>query len=76
MNINQKIYNDLNAINPPYARLGTVLFLGFGFCILSLGAGVVLGLFDKRAERITKRKAGNGVAQLCVWGTLCLYTLL
>jgi len=25
-------------------------------CLLSLGCAVVLGLFDKRAERITKRK--------------------
>ena len=34
--------------------------LGFGWCILSLIAAVVLGLFDKRAERITKRKTGDG----------------
>lgn len=61
MNINQKMYNNLfNNVSKPYVRLGSVLMVGLGFCLLSLGAGVVLGLFDKRAERITKRKTGEG----------------
>ena len=34
--------------------------MGLGFCILSFGAGIVLGVFDKRAEIITKRKTGDG----------------
>ena len=37
------------------------LFVGFVLCLLSLGCSVVLGLFDKRAERITRRKEeGSG----------------
>ena len=61
MNINQKLYDHaFENFNPPYVRLGMVLFLGLGFCVLSLLAGVVLGLFDKRAARITKRKVGDG----------------
>lgn len=35
---------------------------GFGFCILSLLCAVVLGLFDRRAERILKRKE-NGTGE-------------
>ena len=61
MNINQNLYSHaFEAVNPPYVRLGVVFFIGLGFCILSFFAGVVLALFDKRAERITKRKTGNG----------------
>ena len=40
---------------------------GFVLCLLSLGCGVVLGLFDKRAERITRRKEeGSGEHHLPV----------
>ena len=35
---------------------------GFGFCLLSLLCAVLLGLFDKRAERILKRKE-NGTGE-------------
>ena len=35
---------------------------GFGFCILSLLCAVLLGLFDRRAERILKRKE-NGTGE-------------
>jgi len=55
-NVNQPLYTLFGAINPDYVRLGTVLLVGLGLCLLSLGCAVVLGLFDKRAERITKRK--------------------
>jgi MFS family permease len=61
MNINQKLYShSFDNVNPDFVRLGVVLFIGLGFCLLSLLAGVVLGLFDKRAEIITKRKSGDG----------------
>ena len=61
MNINQKLYSHtFLSVNPDYVRLGSVLFVGLGFCILSFGAGIVLGVFDKRAEIITKRKTGDG----------------
>ena len=36
--------------------------VGFGFCILSLLCAIVLGLFDRRAERILKRKE-NGTGE-------------
>ena len=39
--------------------------VGFGWCVLSLLAAFVLALFDKRAERITKRKKGE--SQFVVW---------
>ena len=65
MNINQKLYDHFDGVNPNYVRLGVVLFIGLGFCFASLLAGVVLGLFDKRAEIITKRKTGDG-ACVCV----------
>ena len=70
MNINQKLYSEsFVGISPKYVRLGVVLFVGLGFCVLSLLAGVVLGLFDKRAEIITKRKTGDGVCVcVCVEG--------
>ena len=32
---------------------------GFGTCLLSLLAGIVLGLFDLRAEKLLKRKEGK-----------------
>ncbi|XP_064393937.1 major facilitator superfamily domain-containing protein 1-like isoform X2 [Halichondria panicea] len=56
MNTNNIIYSGLSGISPNYVRLGIVLMFGAGYCLLSLLAAVVLGLFDKRAERITKRK--------------------
>ena len=65
MNINQKLYShSFDNVNPDFVRLGVVLFIGVGFCLLSLLAGVVLGLFDKRAEIITKRKSGDGLSNL------------
>jgi nitrate/nitrite transporter NarK len=61
MNINQNLYSHaFQGVNPDYVRLGVVLFVGLGFCVLSLLSGVVLGLFDKRAERITNRNTGDG----------------
>lgn len=67
MNINQKLYDrPFASINPDYVRLGTVLFFGLGFCLLSLGCGVILGLFDKRAERILQRKKGEG-EKISLW---------
>lgn len=39
---------------------------GFGWCILSLLAAVVLGLFDRRAEKILKRKQGEGWSTVSV----------
>ena len=65
MNVSQKLYNTVfSGISRNYMRLGAVLLVGLGFCLLSLVAGVVLGLFDKRAERITKRKTGDGLCPL------------
>ena len=47
-----------------YESLCLVLFVclcvcaaGLGYCLLSLGCAVVLGFLDRRAERITQRKA-------------------
>ncbi len=37
-----------------------VCSLGFGWCLFSLLIAVVLGLFDKRAEKILKRDIGEG----------------
>ena len=73
MNINQKLYSHyFENVNPNFVRLGTVLFIGLGFCLLSLLAGVVLGLFDKRAEIITKRKSGDGLLTLSLSLSLSL----
>ena len=70
MNINQKLYSHyFENVNPNFVRLGTVLFIGLGFCLLS---GVVLGLFDKRAEIITKRKSGDGLLTLSLSLSLSL----
>jgi MFS family permease len=61
MNINQNLFNDgFSFITNKPLRLGVVLLVGFGFCLLSLIAGVALGLFDRRAAKITKRKKGEG----------------
>ena len=47
-----------------YTRLLSSDSTGFVLCLLSLGCGVVLGLFDKRAERITRRKEeGSGTGR-------------
>ena len=47
-----------------YTCLLSSVSTGFVLCLLSLGCGVVLGLFDKRAERITRRKEeGSGAGR-------------
>lgn len=60
MNVNSKMFDSFSFITDQPKRLGLVLFVGFGWCILSLLAAVALGLFDKRAAKITKRKEGEG----------------
>ena len=39
--------------------MSCTVLLGLGMCLLSLACAVVLGLFDKRGERILKRKEGK-----------------
>ncbi|XP_019850662.1 PREDICTED: major facilitator superfamily domain-containing protein 1-like [Amphimedon queenslandica] len=60
MNVNQKMFDTFDGIHSKPVRLGVVLLVGFGFCIFSLITGVALGLFDRRAARIVKRKKGEG----------------
>lgn len=37
-------------------------FVGFFFCILSLLCALVLALFDKRAEKILRRRSTKGIS--------------
>lgn len=62
MNINQKLFDHaFEDVFPLHVRLGVVFLVGLGFCLLSLAAAFLLGMFDKRAERITQRKSGDGM---------------
>lgn len=40
---------------------------GLAFCIFSLLCGVLLGLFDWRAERILKRKDNRTPEKISIW---------
>ena len=54
-------------------KLSLVVSLGFGVCLLSLLAGIVLGLFDKRADKIdNKRNKGEGIDDTVVWPSFLL----
>ncbi|KAL3847679.1 hypothetical protein ACJMK2_018576 [Sinanodonta woodiana] len=55
MNVMQPIYTFVSQTFHGYKCLGVVLFVGGVTCILSLICSLVLGYFDKRADRILKR---------------------
>lgn len=42
-----------------YQQMGIALFLAAGTCVLSLICGILLGFFDKRANRILKKDEGK-----------------
>ena len=58
MNIMQPIYKLVSdgSAHKGYVSLGIVLFIGGVVCLLSLVCALALGYFDKRADRILKRK--------------------
>ncbi len=43
------------------------MIAGLGFCIISLICAVILGAFDWRAERITKRKESGTGEKISIW---------
>ncbi|XP_065887478.1 major facilitator superfamily domain-containing protein 1-like [Dysidea avara] len=56
MNILAPIYEGTASTFPePHQRLAFTLWIGVFFCVLSLLAAVVLGLFDRRAAKILRR---------------------
>lgn len=61
MNTLGQIYDALKKahIKPPYVRLAICLWIGFGWCLISLACAVALGFFDRRAEKILKKKEGK-----------------
>ncbi|KAL5004333.1 hypothetical protein ScPMuIL_017789 [Solemya velum] len=56
MNIMQPIYNMISQNFAGYKCLGVVLYVGGFMCILSLICALALSFFDKRADKILKRK--------------------
>ncbi|BFZ06095.1 hypothetical protein BsWGS_09134 [Bradybaena similaris] len=56
MNVMQPLFNFIDKSLPGYKRLGYALFVGGVMCIFSLICSFVLAFFDKRADRILRRK--------------------
>ncbi|ESO96144.1 hypothetical protein LOTGIDRAFT_214694 [Lottia gigantea] len=57
MNVMHPIYNLLENYLKGYKCLGAALYVGAFFCIFSLICALSLAYYDKRADRILKRKA-------------------
>uniref|UniRef100_A0A0B7AKB9 Lysosomal dipeptide transporter MFSD1 n=1 Tax=Arion vulgaris TaxID=1028688 RepID=A0A0B7AKB9_9EUPU len=56
MNVMQPLYDFIDSSMAGYKRLGVALIIGGFFCVFSLICAFVLAFFDKRADRILKRK--------------------
>ncbi|CAL1527854.1 unnamed protein product [Lymnaea stagnalis] len=56
MNIMQPLYNLIDEHVHGYKCLGIALFIGAGMCVFSLLCAFLLSYFDKRADRVLKRK--------------------
>ncbi|KAK6195515.1 hypothetical protein SNE40_000928 [Patella caerulea] len=56
MNVMHPIYKAINAALDGYKCLGVALYVGAGMCIFSLFCALSLAYFDKRADRVLKRK--------------------
>ncbi|XP_055868453.1 major facilitator superfamily domain-containing protein 1-like [Biomphalaria glabrata] len=56
MNVMQPLYNYIDQNIHGYKCLGIALFVGAGMCVFSLICAIVLSFFDKRADRVLKRK--------------------
>ncbi|RWS14286.1 Major facilitator superfamily domain-containing protein 1-like protein [Dinothrombium tinctorium] len=53
--ITGRLYEALNKSVTGYKCLGIVLLIGTGICLFSLTSSIILGLLDKRAEKLLKR---------------------
>ena len=51
----------------PSLHLLPIMFTGLGFCIFSLVCAIVLGAFDWRAEKITRRKESGSGEKISIW---------
>ncbi|CAG5134655.1 unnamed protein product, partial [Candidula unifasciata] len=56
MNVMQPLYDFMNKSLPGYKRLGYALLVGGAMCIFSLLCSFALAFFDKRADRVLRRK--------------------
>ncbi|XP_071950210.1 lysosomal dipeptide transporter MFSD1-like [Antedon mediterranea] len=59
MNVMKPIYDATSDALPEYKKLAIALWVGSGFCILSMICGLALWFFDARAARITKKGSGE-----------------
>jgi len=59
MNVMQPIYNYIDENVHGYKCLGFALFVGAGMCVFSLVCAFALAFFDKRADRVLKRKGAD-----------------
>ncbi|XP_033121743.1 major facilitator superfamily domain-containing protein 1-like [Anneissia japonica] len=59
MNVMKPIYDATSEALPDYKRLAIALWVGAGFCILSMICGLMLWYYDARAARITKKGLGE-----------------
>lgn len=55
----EHLYKLVNQTYHGYMCTGVVLFIAASTCVMSLVCGIILGIMDKRAERILKRKIAD-----------------
>ncbi|KAI0214202.1 Major facilitator superfamily domain-containing protein 1 [Lamellibrachia satsuma] len=63
MNVMRPLYKYLERYETGYKCLGLTLFVGAAFCVMSLLCTVAVAYFDKRADRILKKKQHVSAAE-------------